>query len=91
LRDLKLPVVIVVFVDESLALIELKQRRSEMPNLGVDFGPTNFPKVAEALGGEGRWVSDRSDLFEAFKGAFECRTFSLLACKIGYKVYDDRF
>ncbi len=62
LRDLKLPVVIVVFVDESLALIELKQRRSEMPNLGVDFGPTNFPKVAEALGGEGRWVSDRSDL-----------------------------
>ena len=91
LRDLKLPLVIVVFVDESLALIELKQRRSEMPNLGVDFGPTNFPKVAEALGGEGRWVSDRSDLFEAFKGAFERRTFSLLACKIGYKVYDDRF
>ena len=30
LRDLKLPVVIVVFVDKSLALIELKQRRSEM-------------------------------------------------------------
>ena len=91
LRDLKLPLVIVVFVDESLALIELKQRRSEMPNLGVDFGPTNFPKVAEALGGEGRWVSDRSDLFEAFEGAFERQTFSLLACKIGYKVYDDRF
>ena len=91
LRDLKLPLVIVVFVDESLALIELKQRRSEMSNLGVDFGPTNFPKVAEALGGEGRWVSDRSDLFEAFEGAFERQTFSLLACKIGYKVYDDRF
>ena len=91
LRDLKLPVVIVVFVDESLALIELKQRRSEMPNLGVDFGPTNFPKVAESLGGEGRWVSDRRDLFEAFEGVFESQTFSLLACKIGYKVYDDRF
>ena len=91
LRDLKLPVVIVVFVDESLALIELKQRSSEMPNLGVDFGPTNFPKVAEALGGEGRWISDRSNLVEAFEGAFERRTFSLLACKIGYKVYDDRF
>ena len=91
LRDLKLPLVIVVFVDESLALIELKQRRSEMSNLGVDFGPTNFPKVAEALGGEGRWVSDRSDLFEAFEGAFERRKFSLLACKIGCKVYDDRF
>jgi len=91
LRDLRLPIVIVVFVDESLALIELKQRRSELPNLGVNFGPTNFPKVAEALGGKGEWISDRSDLIDAFEGAFERRTFSLLACKIGYKVYDDRF
>ena len=91
LRDLKLPLVIVVFVDESLALIELKQRRAEMSNLGVDFGPTNFPKVAEALGGEGKWVSDKSDLIEAFEDAYERRTFSLLACKIGCKVYDDRF
>ena len=91
LRDLKLPVVIVVFVDESLALIELKQRRSKMPNLGVDFGSTNFPKVAQALGGEGILVSDKNDLIEAFEGAYERRTFSLLACKVGYKVYDDRF
>ena len=91
LRDLKLPLVIVVFVDESLALIELKQRRAEMSNLGVDFGPTNFPKVAEAMGGEGRWISDKSDLIEAFEGAFKRKTFSLLACKIGYKAYDDRF
>ena len=91
LRDLELPVVIVVFVDESLALIELKQRRSELPNLGVDFGPTNFPKVAEALGGVGRWVSCKSDLIEAFEDALEQPKFSLLACKIGCKVYDGRF
>ncbi len=91
LRDLKLPLVIVVFVDESLALIELKQRRAEMSNLGVDFGPTNFPKVAEAMGGEGRWISDKSDLIEAFEGAFKRKTFSLLACEIGYKAYDERF
>ncbi len=91
LRDLKLPIVIVVFVDESLALIELKQRKSELTNLGVDFGPTNFPKVAEALGGEGRWVSCKSDLTEALEDAFEYPKFSLLACKIGCKVYDGRF
>ena len=90
LRDLKLPIVIVVFVDESLALIELKQRSSGMPNLGVDFGSTNFPKVAESLGGEGKWISDRSGLIDAFKGAFERQTFSLLACKIGHKGYDNR-
>ena len=62
-----------------------------MLNLGVDFCSTNLPKVAEALGGEGKWISDRSDLIDAFECAFERQTFSLLACKIGYKVYDGRF
>ncbi len=34
-------------------LIELKQRSSQLPNLAVDFGATDFPAVARALGGEG--------------------------------------
>ena len=91
LRDLKLPVVIIVFVDESLALIELKQRNSGLPNLGVEFGATDFPAVAEALGGIGRWVSNHEELREGLEGAFERQTFTLLACKIGEKVYDKRF
>jgi len=91
LRDLKLPVVIVVFVDESLALIELKQRNSGLPNLGVDFGATDFPAVAEALGGVGCWISNRNELQNALDGAFEHETFTLLACIIGEKVYDGRF
>ncbi len=91
LRDLKLPVVIIVFVDECLTLIELKQRNSRLPNLGVDFGATDFPAVAEALGGIGRWVSNRDELREGLDGAFERETFSLLACKIGERVYDGRF
>ena len=53
LRDLKLPVIICVLVDESLALIELKQRNSQRTNVGVDFKETNFPKIAEAMGGHG--------------------------------------
>ena len=91
LRDLKLPLVIVVFVDKSLALIELKQRKSGLPNLGVDFGATNFPAVAEALGGSGRWVSSRDELRDALDGVFERETFTLLACRIGKKPYDGRF
>jgi acetolactate synthase-1/2/3 large subunit len=91
LRDLKLPVVIVVFVDESLALIELKQRKSKLHNLGVKFGVTDFPAVAQALGGIGHWISSRNELQVALDGAFERETFTLLACKIGEKVYDKRF
>ena len=91
LRDLKLPVVIIVFVDESLGLIELKQRNSGLTNLGVDFGQTDFPAVAEALWGIGSWVSNRDEMNAALEGAFERQTFTLLACKIGEKVYDERF
>ena len=53
LRDLKLPLVIVVFVDESLALIELKQSKSNLPGLGVGFGATDFPAVTQSMAGLG--------------------------------------
>ena len=62
-----------------------------MPNLGVSFGATDFPNVAEALGGIGRWVSNRDELCEGLEGAFGRQTFTLLACKIGEKVYDKLF
>ena len=91
LRDLKLPIVIIVFVDHSLALIELKQRKNKLSNQGVDFGITDFPSVAEALGGYGSWIESREQLNESLKGAFERKNFTLLACKIGEKAYDDRF
>ena len=44
-----LKVVFLVFVDESLALIELKQRGSQLPSLGVGFGGTDFAAVARAM------------------------------------------
>ena len=62
LRDLKLPVLICVLVDESLALIEKKQRGSQRPNLGVDFGGSDFPAIARALGGHGVWIDDAETL-----------------------------
>ena len=60
LRDLGLAIPILVFADAQLGLIELKQRTSQLPNLAVDFGATDFPAVARALGGEGAAVRDRA-------------------------------
>eukprot|EP00555_Chaetoceros_dichaeta_P004763 CAMPEP_0198255126 /NCGR_PEP_ID=MMETSP1447-20131203/5335_1 /TAXON_ID=420782 /ORGANISM="Chaetoceros dichaeta, Strain CCMP1751" /LENGTH=549 /DNA_ID=CAMNT_0043941439 /DNA_START=36 /DNA_END=1685 /DNA_ORIENTATION=- len=91
LRDLKLPVLIVVFVDKSLALIEIKQRKFGLPNLGVDFGATDFPACAEALGGVGRLVTNGDELREGLEGVFQRQTFTLLACVIGEHAYDKRF
>ena len=53
IRDLKLAVPIVVFVDTQIGLIELKQRSAQLTDLAVNFGATDFPAVARALGGEG--------------------------------------
>ena len=91
LRDLKLPVVIVVFVDASLALIELKQRKAGKGNLGVDFGASDFPAIARALGGRGVTVENREALHQAVTDGLAAETFTLIAATIGPKAYDGRF
>lgn len=90
LRDLKLPVVVVVFVDEQLALIELKQRAMQLPSVGIAFGGTDFAALAEALGGEGHNVANRPELEAALSTALASDRFSILACRIGPRSYDGR-
>jgi acetolactate synthase-1/2/3 large subunit len=83
-------VIVIVFVDESLALIELKQRASQMPSVGVVFGGTDFAAVARAMGGEGHEVTDRSGLEAALRRALVADRFSVLACRIPARSYDGR-
>jgi acetolactate synthase I/II/III large subunit len=44
-----LPVMICVLVDHSLTLIEMKQRASQRPNLGVDFGGAGRAPISPPL------------------------------------------
>ncbi len=90
-RDLEVPIIVIVFVDKSLALIELKQRNSGFGNLGVDFGGTDFVGVANAMGGFGVNVEDRSSLKAAVEDALMRNTYTLIACPIGEQAYNDRF
>jgi len=91
LRDFGLPVVVIVFIDTSLALIELKQRQAGRDNFGVDFGATDFPAVAQAMGGIGVAVKDRAALSQAVVDGLNAKTFTLIAAHIGPKAYDGRF
>lgn len=90
LRDLKLAVPVVVFVDRSLALIELKQRGVGMKNLAVDFDGTDFAAVGQALGGRGVTVDNREALARAMQEALSADTFTMLACTFDRKAYDGR-
>ena len=89
-RDLKTPVIVIVFADASLALIELKQRNMQLGSVGVDFEPTDFPAVAQALGGQGVRVRSRGALAEALEAARQATTFSVIACEMDRRDYDGR-
>jgi acetolactate synthase-1/2/3 large subunit len=90
-----LPIVICVLVDDSLALIELKQRRTQRPNLGVDFGGdgqgTDFAALAQAFGGHGVAVSDAGALAREAARALTRDRFTLIAARIPRRAYDDAF
>ncbi len=90
-----LPIVICVLVDDSLSLIEMKQRGTQRPNLGVDFGgpglATDFVALARAFGGHGVSVSDNASLAEAARAALTSGTFTLIAAKTPRRAYDGAF
>ncbi|AMJ60396.1 thiamine pyrophosphate-binding protein [Bosea sp. PAMC 26642] len=91
LRDLKLPVVIALLVDESLGLIALKQRQLDLKRAGVDFGATDFVAVAQAMGGHGVAIVDRDGLRREAQAAFQRDGFTLLACRIDARDYEGAF
>lgn len=82
--------IFVVFVDGSLALIELKQRQRQLPNSGVDFAPHDFAAIARAFGGAGHRVTNRAELRDALDAAMGADTFTLIAAEIPKGAYDGR-
>ena len=56
--ELGLDLVLVYFSDQSLALIEEKQRRMRLPRLGVSFQNPEVTALAQAFGAEGRRVTE---------------------------------
>jgi acetolactate synthase-1/2/3 large subunit len=89
-RDLKLPVMIVVFADTSLALIEMKQRAMGFSNAGVDFAGTDYAQVARALGGEGHLCRSRAELEAALAQTLKSDRFSVVSCVFPRSAYDGR-
>ena len=87
---LGVPVVLVVFVDASLALIELKQRQRQLPAAGVGFARTDCAAIARAFGGHGATVRDRDGLRDALRAAFVADRFTVIAAEIEAGAYDGR-
>ena len=76
-------------------MIELKQRRTGRPNLGVDFGApgpaTDFVALAGAFGGHGVLVTDAATLAREAAAALTRDRFTLIAARIPRRAYDGAF
>jgi acetolactate synthase-1/2/3 large subunit len=91
LRDLALPITIVVFQDCSLALIALKQRASGLTSLGVELGQTDFAAVAKGFGGHGVNVEDAATLRSELGAAASRPVFTLISCRFDPNAYENAF
>lgn len=91
LRDLNLPVTIVLFQDRSLALIALKQETAGLKSLGVTLGETDFAAVARGFGGYGVTVENCDDFRNELEGARGRGGFTLIACRFDAHAYQGAF
>ena len=70
---LSLPVIVVVFSDALLALIDCVQAKKGLPNYGVGFGKVDFAKIAQGFGASGVKVSSFGEFEVAFQEAIHAQ------------------
>lgn len=69
-RQLKLPVKLVVFNNSSLNFVELEMKAAGFVNYGTDLDNPNFADLATAIGIQGQRVEQPDDLEAALQTAF---------------------
>ena len=89
IRELALPIVIVVLSDRSLSLIRVSEERRGIAPYGVDFTPPDFASIAEAFGIAGRKARDIADARDQVERALTNRTALLVDVPIHYHEYYD--
>ena len=89
IRELALPIVIVVLSDRSLSLIRVSEERKGIAPYGVDFTPPDFAAVAQAFGIEGRRVATMAEARATFEQALSKRVPFVLDVPIDYREYYD--
>ncbi len=85
-REEALHIVVIVIQDESLALIELKQKNMRC---GVGLGKTRFEEIAVAIGGRGVRVAERGAFAEELVRATCGDMFSVIVRQVEASDYVD--
>ncbi len=88
---LKLGIVVIVFCDNSLNRIELKQQALNYPSTGTRLEPTDFVKVAEGMGCDGARAEDLMQLTKLLDGAATAQRPLLIQAEIDPAQYRAQF
>jgi acetolactate synthase-1/2/3 large subunit len=83
----KLRIIVIVFSDQSLSLIEIKQQRRQYHPAGVALGAVNWPALGESLGAASFIAANEADLARALETARECQGPCLIEAKIDKSNY----
>jgi len=84
----KLALTLVVFRDDTLSLIRLKQQRMKLPSTGVVTGSPDYVMLAEAYGGNGFVVNSVPELKRAARAALPAKRFTLIEARIDPAEYN---
>ena len=82
LKEHNLAVTLVVFRDDTLSLIKLKQERMHLAETGVVTGSPDYALLAQAYGGNGVVVESVQSLEQAARSALDATTFTLIEARI---------
>lgn len=83
----KLALTLVVFRDDALSLIRLKQQRMRLPESGVVTGSPDYVMLAEAYGGNGFVVNTPAELRKTAQVALNSKRFTLIEARINPEEY----
>ncbi|HLJ51112.1 MAG TPA: thiamine pyrophosphate-dependent enzyme [Bryobacteraceae bacterium] len=89
IRELGLPILIVVFSDRSLSLIRVSSERKGFPPYGVDFCPPDFAAVAAAFGIAGRRVASIEEVRACAEQALSSKMPFVMDVPLDYREYYD--
>lgn len=83
----RLPIIVIVFADEALSLIQIKQHQRALDAAGVALGRVAWASLAESFGAAGFTASDEAQLDRAVEEALAVRGPSLIAARIDPSTY----
>ena len=86
-----LPIIVVVFDDEEIALIRIKQAIKGVPKHGVGIGGLNWESLAHGFGADGVVVDTAHKLGDALQSALKTGRTTLIVARIDGCGYIDQF